>query len=67
MKITLDVKDNRLKTFKDFIDMLDYISVNQEDILFCKQNEVGKRLDFINKGDMKTRSWNGAKKEIIKV
>jgi hypothetical protein len=67
MKITLDIKDSRFNTFLAFIKTLDYVSVNEEEeIPLWQEEEVNKRLDLIAKGDMNTRSWNEAKKDIFK-
>jgi hypothetical protein len=46
---------------------LDYVSINQEDAIpQWQQDEVNRRLQLIDKGEMKTRSWNEAKKDIFK-
>ncbi len=67
MKITLDIKDSRFNTFLAFIKTLDYVSVNKEEAIpLWQQEEVNKRLDLIAKGDMNTRNWNEAKKDIFK-
>lgn len=67
MRITLDIQDNRFDTFLSFIKTLDYVSINKEDTIpQWQQDEVNKRLELINNGDMKTRSWNEAKKDIFK-
>ena len=67
MKITLDIKDSRFDTFLSFIKTLDYVSINKEDVIpQWQQDEVNRRLQLIEKGEMKTRSWNEAKKDIFK-
>jgi hypothetical protein len=67
MKITLDIQDSRFDTFLSFIKTLDYVSINQEDAIpQWQQDEVNRRLQLIDKGEMKTRSWNEAKKDIFK-
>ncbi len=67
MKITLDIQDSRFDTFLSFIKTLDYVSINKEDAIpQWQQDEVNKRLQLIEKGEMKTRSWNQAKKDIFK-
>jgi len=66
MKITLDIQDNRADAFLDFIKTLDYVSINEEDAIpTWQQDEVRKRLDSIDKGLMKTRSWDEAKHDIF--
>lgn len=67
MKITLDIQDSRFDTFLNFIKTLDYVSINQEEeIPQWQQDEVNKRLQLIDKGEMITRSWDEAKKDIFK-
>ena len=67
MKITLDIQENRFNTFLDFIKTLDYVSVKKEDTTpEWQQEEVSNRLQLIEKGEMKTRSWHEAKKDIFK-
>lgn len=67
MKITLDIQDSRFDTFLTFIKTLDYVSINEEEIIpQWQQDEVNRRLQLIEKSEMKTRSWNDAKKDIFK-
>jgi len=67
MKITLDIQDSRFDTFLSFIKTLDYVSIKQEDTIpQWQQDEVNRRLQLIDKGEMKTRSWNEAKNDIFK-
>lgn len=67
MKITLDIQDSRFDTFLSFIKTLDYVSIKQEDeIPQWQQDEVSRRLQLLDKGDMKIRSWDEAKKDIFK-
>lgn len=67
MKITLDIQDSRFDTFLSFIKTLDYVSINQADTIpQWQQDEVNRRLQLIDKGEMKTRSWDEAKKDIFK-
>lgn len=67
MKITLDIQDSRFDTFLSFIKTLDYVSINQEGTIpQWQQDEVNRRLQLIDKGEMKTRSWNEAKNDIFK-
>lgn len=66
MKITLDIQDNRFDTFMKFIKTLDYVSIeNEAKIPKWQQDEVNKRLQLIEKGEIKTRSWDDAKKHIF--
>ena len=66
MKLTLEIQDSRFKTFLDFIKTLDYVSIQEDAIPQWQQDEVNKRLELINKGKMKTRNWDEAKKDIFK-
>ncbi|PIB34203.1 hypothetical protein BFP72_01530 [Reichenbachiella sp. 5M10] len=67
MKITLDIQDNRFDTFMDLIQTLDYVSINEEkSVPEWQQQEVSKRLELVDSGEMKTRSWDSAKKDLFK-
>lgn len=66
-KVTLNVEESKFKAFLTFIKTLDYVSVSDElDIPLEQQHEVERRLKLIEKGEMKTRSWDEAKKDIFK-
>ncbi|OFY97246.1 MAG: hypothetical protein A3K10_06290 [Bacteroidetes bacterium RIFCSPLOWO2_12_FULL_31_6] len=50
MKITLDIKENRLSTFLAFIKTLDYVSISKEDsIPQWQKDEVNQRLKDLEK------------------
>jgi hypothetical protein len=67
MIITLDIQDNRLETFLSFIRTLDYVSIKNEDAIpQWQQDEVKRRLELVDKGEMNTRSWDEAKGDIFK-
>ena len=68
MKIILEMKDVLFRTFLEFIQTLDYVSIkNEEDLLpQWQQEEVNRRLQLIESGEMKTRNWEETKKEICK-
>lgn len=68
MKITLEIQDERFKTFMEFIQTLDYVSVKKDEELLPKwqEEEVNRRLELIESGEMKTRDWEVAKKDIFK-
>jgi hypothetical protein len=68
MKITLEIQDERFKTFMDFIQTLDYVSVKKDEEVLPKwqEEEVNRRLELIESGEMKTRDWEVAKKDIFK-
>ena len=67
MKITLDIDDSRFDAFLSYIKTLDYVTIKKEDVIpQWQQEEVNKRLQMIDQGEMKTRSWDEAKKEVFK-
>jgi hypothetical protein len=67
MKITLDIQDSRFDTFLSFIQTLDYVSIKEENVIpQWQKDEVNKQLQLIDKGEMKTRSWDEAKNDIFK-
>tara|TARA_B100000809_G_C14796087_1_gene408502 strand:+ start:21 stop:236 length:216 start_codon:yes stop_codon:yes gene_type:complete len=50
MKVTLDIKENRLSTFLAFIKTLDYVSISKEDsIPQWQKDEVNQRLKDLKK------------------
>ena len=66
-KLTLNIDENRFATFLSFIKTLDYVSVaEEEDIPRSQKDEVNKRIEQVQNGDMKTRSWEEAKEDIFK-
>ena len=66
-QIILNIEDDKLKTFMEFIHTLNYVSVSQEDsILQWQIDEVESRLHKINSGEMKTRPWSEAKSLIFR-
>jgi hypothetical protein len=65
-KLTLDIQDNRFNTFLEFIKTLDYVSVSNDAIPQWQQNEVARRKELIEKGEMTSRSWNESKADIFK-
>ena len=68
MKIILEIQDDRLKAFMELIQTLDYVSVKKDEELLPKwqEEEVNRRLELIESGEMKTRDWKVAKKDIFK-
>lgn len=67
MKITLDIQDSKFDAFLSFIKTLDYVSINQEHTIpQWQQEEVNRRMQLLDKGEMKTRSWEEAKNDIFK-
>jgi hypothetical protein len=68
MKITFEIQDEGFKRFMEFIQTLDYVSVKKDEELLPKwqEEEVNRRLELIESGEMKTRDWEVAKKDIFK-
>jgi hypothetical protein len=66
-QITLNIEDSKFKAFFSFIKTLDYVSISKEETIPAwQQEEVSKRVQLIEKGEMKTRSWDEAKKDVFK-
>jgi hypothetical protein len=67
MRITLDIPDNKYKFFLELVNSLDFIKIEEsEAVPQWQQDEVARRLDLIEKGELKTRSYEEAKKDIFK-
>ena len=67
MKITLDIKEKNLSKFLELIGSLEYVSLSKEqNIPQAQIDEVNRRLELIDKGEMKTRSWDEAKHDVFK-
>lgn len=57
----------KFKAFLSFIKTIDYVSVLDEiDIPLEQQLEAKRRLNLIEEGKMKTRSWSEAKQDVFK-
>ena len=67
-QITLSIPDSKFKTFLEFIKTLEYVSINKatEEIPEWQKNKVNERAELINRGEMKTRTWKEAEKDIFK-
>jgi hypothetical protein len=66
-QITLNIDETKFKDFLNFIKTLDYVAVSDEtNIPLEQQEEVQRRLELIQEGKMKTRSWSEAKQDIFK-
>jgi hypothetical protein len=65
-QITINVPESKFKIFLDFIRGLDYVSIsNENDIPLDQQLEVNRRMEAIEKGEIKLRSWEEAEKDIF--
>lgn len=66
-KITLNIEESKFKTFLSFIQTLGYVSVVEEEpVADSQQKEVQRRLELLEKGEMTSRSWEEAEKEVFK-
>jgi hypothetical protein len=66
-QIVLNIEDDKLKAFMEFIKTLNYVSVSEEEVTPQWQiDEVQIRMQKVDSGEMKTRFWNDAKNEIFK-
>lgn len=66
-QIVLNIEDDKLNTFMEFIKTLNYVTVSKEDAVPQWQiDKVESRLHKINSGEMKTRPWNEARTDIFK-
>jgi len=63
-QIVLNIEDDKLKTFIDFIKTLDYVSLDS----IIPQNqidEVNFRMQMVNDGEMSIRHWDEAKVDVF--
>lgn len=66
-QIVLNIEDDKLKAFMEFIKTLNYVSVSEEEVTPEWQiDEVLSRIQKVDSGEMKTRLWSVAKNEILK-
>ena len=67
-RITINVEESKYRTFLSFIKTLDYVSISDEDdfIPQWQQKEVDQRQQKVDNGQMGTRSWEEARKDIFK-
>ncbi len=66
-KLILNIEESKFKAFLSFIKTLDYVSVSKEEAIPERQKEeVEQRMELIEKGKMKVRSWDEAKKDVFK-
>ena len=66
MKITIDIEENQFNTFLQFIRTLDYVRVeNEEKLLDAQVFETRKRMDALERGEMKKKLWSEAKENLF--
>lgn len=63
-QLVLNIEDDKLNTFIEFIKTLDYVSV-EKTISEYQMEEVGAWLQMLNDDEMKIRTWEDAKQKII--
>lgn len=67
MKLTLEIEDQQFDIFLSFLKTLDYVSIEPEtNVPQGQQEEVQRRLEAIERGQMPIQSWENAKKDIFK-
>lgn len=64
-QLVLNIEDDKLNTFIEFISTLDYVSV-ETTISDYQMDEVGARLQMLNDGEMKIRPWEDVKEYIFR-
>jgi hypothetical protein len=66
-QLILNIEENKFNAFLTFIKTLEYVSISEEENISQEQQaEVTKREQLIEKGEMKIRNWEDAKKDIFK-
>jgi hypothetical protein len=65
--LLLHIGDSQYKAFLSYVRTLDCVSVDEgDDIPQWQQDEVARRLELIESGNMTTRSWDEASKDIFR-
>ena len=67
MHVTLEVNDKNFEAFMDYIKTLDYVSIkgNEYEVPEWQQREVAERLAEYKKGNIKTKSWDEVRKNLL--
>jgi hypothetical protein len=67
-QLTLNIEESKLTDFLSFIETLDYVSISneEENIPVWQQDEVVRRIDLIERSEMKTDKWSDVKNQIFK-
>jgi hypothetical protein len=63
-QLVLNIEDDKFNTFIEFINTLDYVSV-ETTISDYQMEEVDARLQMLNDGEMKIRPWEDAKNDVF--
>ncbi|WP_340102538.1 addiction module protein [Rhodohalobacter sp. 8-1] len=65
-KLTLQIEDDNFESFMEILKELNYVTITEsEEIPQWQKEEVQERLKKIKEGQMKSRSWEKARKEIF--
>lgn len=66
-KLILNIEESKFNAFVSFIRTLDYVSVSneKEDIPSWQQEEVNRRIQLIESGEMNVSKWSDVKKQIF--
>lgn len=66
-RIKIEVEDSKYEALMSFLETIDYISVSEiESVPQWQQDEVSRREELIDNGNMSIRKWEEAKKDIFK-
>ena len=67
-QVTLNIEDDKLKTFMAFIKTLNYVSLekNEEIIPLWQQEEVAKSITEIDNGTAVLEDWEVTRKRLFK-
>lgn len=66
-RIKIEVEDSKYEALMSFLETIDYISVSEiESIPQWQKDEVSRREQLIDSGNMSIRKWEEAKKDIFK-
>ncbi len=67
MKLTLEIKDSKFKTFCEFIKTLDYVTISKEENMpQWQKDEEQQRLEDLDKDEMGTRNWDGPREDLFR-
>ncbi len=66
--IYIDESNKYAKAFLSYLKSLDFVRIEEKEEVVIPQsqiNETRRRISLINSGEITTRSWDEAKKEIF--
>lgn len=67
-RIKIEVEDSKYEALMSFLETIDYISVSEiESVPQWQKDEVSRREQLIDNGNMSIRKWEEAKKDIFKI